>query len=261
MKFSSPITASYRAFEERTLARYRLNVMRTVESKDVVIAAFPKSGNTWMQAIIAGLKYGVDASQAPDSLIQDLVPDLHQNRAARRYDEFVCFKSHHLPRKDFRRVIHLVRDGRDALVSYLHYRRALGFAGSIEELMKENNPIYGNWAIHLRAWGENPYNAEKLLIRYEDLLMDGIVQLQLIADFLNLTVDRERIEDVVRWTTASKLQERERRLGWDSPNWPQEVAFVRRAISGSYRDEMPQEAKMAFESKYGNELRGLGYCT
>src|SRR5207244_4155349 len=67
----------------------------------VFLVAYPKSGITWLQAMVAGAIYGLDPQRAPDSLVQDLVPDVHYKRFYKRYRTSMFFKTHHLPRPEY----------------------------------------------------------------------------------------------------------------------------------------------------------------
>src|SRR4051812_37715144 len=78
--------------------------------EDVFIVGYPKSGNTWFQNLICGLMYGVDSRVCPALLVNDLVPDVHFNEYYHRYSTPMFFKSHSLPRPEYRRVVYLVRD-------------------------------------------------------------------------------------------------------------------------------------------------------
>ena len=55
-----------------------------IDPSDIIIAGYPKSGNTWSQVLISGLVYGVSPTFTPDSVVQDLVPDVHYRRFYRR---------------------------------------------------------------------------------------------------------------------------------------------------------------------------------
>ena len=75
---------------------------------DIFIAGYPKSGNTWLQNLITGIYFGVDPDLAPDTLIQELVPDIHFKKYYRRLKTPMFFKTHYLPRPEYKRVIYLV---------------------------------------------------------------------------------------------------------------------------------------------------------
>jgi hypothetical protein len=47
---------------------------------DIFVCAYPRSGNTWFQNLVAGVAHGVDPEFAHDSLIQDLVPGVNCSR-------------------------------------------------------------------------------------------------------------------------------------------------------------------------------------
>ncbi|WP_171176789.1 sulfotransferase domain-containing protein [Ruegeria sp. HKCCD8929] len=245
-----------RTFRQYGLARFDAEAVR---DSDVVIAAWPKSGNTWMQCLVAGLQYGVDSSNAPDRLIQTLVPDLHQNRTGVVMSDTMAFKSHHTPQPQFRRVIHLVRDGRDALVSYWHFRKALGYTGGISDLMGETDKVYSNWWEHTKSWRTNPHGAEILTMRYEDLLSDPQPQLRRVAKFLDINCDDERLAQVISTSSFSRMQKREKKQGWDNKVWPKDAMFVRRGVSGAFLDEMSPEDIAAFETRCGDVLQDMGY--
>src|ERR1035441_1450445 len=99
--------------------------MGSYQPDDLFIIGFPKSGHTWTQNLIAEALYGFSAETTPDKLIQDLVPDIHYRKYYKRYHSPMFFKAHALPAPEFRRVIYLLRDGRDAIVSYLHHLEAI----------------------------------------------------------------------------------------------------------------------------------------
>jgi hypothetical protein len=107
------------------LAAANLRLITDSDADDIFVAGYPRSGNTWMQYLLAGVIFGTDSRLTPDSLIQDLVPDVHYKRFYRRYRTPTFFKTHDLPQPRYRKVIYLVRDGRDAMVSYFHYLNAL----------------------------------------------------------------------------------------------------------------------------------------
>ncbi len=230
------------------------------EPTDVYIVAYPKSGITWFQSLVAGAVYGLDPEQAPDRLTQDLVPDVHYKSCYKRYRTAMFFKSHHLPRPEYRRVVYLLRDGRDVVVSYWHHLRALGRDDlDLAEVISGNNLFPCKWHEHVARWTANPFDAEILLIRYEDLQADAVRELARFCAFIDEPRDAAELARVAAKCSFAAMRRREERFGWDNAAWPRDKPFVRRGITGSYRDEMPLEVLTAFLAQAEPTLRQYGY--
>lgn len=234
------------AYLEREMARHGVYRTQFLRPQDTMIVGFPKSGHTWMQSLVVSLKYGLDPRIADDQLIQDLLPDLHQRRWHKRYSDAMCFKSHMLPRSDFRRVIYLLRDGRDVMVSYYHFRQAWGYDGSFLDRISDEHPEYKTWAQHVDTWLDNPFKADIIYIRYEDLLDEPTRVLRDICSFLGLDTSAAEIETAAVRCSFKNMRSKEDRLGRPNPSWPPDKRFMRRGVSGSYKDEMPQEVLREF---------------
>lgn len=229
--------------------------------EDIFLVAYPKSGITWLQHLVAGIIYGLDPAYAPDALVQELVPDVERKRFYKRFRTPMFFKSHHLPQPEYQRVVYLLRDGRDAMVSYWHFRRALEGEGVdfLEMVQKGVGLIPCKWHEHVEAWLANPFGAQMLLLRYEELLENPLGALQRFCEFVGEPRDQGFLQKVAQGASFARMREKEIRYGWDNPRWPRDRFFVRRGQVGSYKDEMPPEVLQAFLQEAGETLRKLGY--
>ena len=229
---------------------------------DVFIVGYPKSGNTWFQNLVSGVVYGMNPLYAPDTLIQELVPDIHQKRYYKRFWTPMFFKSHFLPQPDYKRVVYLLRDGRDAMVSYFHYLTARkGYEPDFAEMVKTGEGIFCKWHTHVEAWLSNPFDAEILTIKYEDLKNDPVHELQRFCNFANVDRDISWLERVAENSAFEKIQEKEKtgRYYMEDPKWPKDKLFTRRGIVGSYKDEMPPEVLALFLQDAQDVLLRSGY--
>ena len=161
---------------------------------DIFIAGYPKSGNTWMQVLVSCITYGIDPDTSPDSLVQELVPDIHYKAHYKRFRETSCFKTHDLPRPEYRRVINIVSDGRDVLCSYKPYSEGLGGTFDTDSAIDDGSGLpFGAWQDHALAWDRNPFGAEKIVVRYEDLIDDCVGELGRISRFIGITRTRSEL--------------------------------------------------------------------
>lgn len=231
-------------------------------TRDIFVVGYPKSGNTWFQVLVAGAVYGVLPDIVPMSLVQELVPDVHKTPWYKRHAEAMFFKSHDLPDPRFRRVIYLLRDGRDAMVSYLHYqeaheRRQLDFAA----FLQDNQRLHPcKWHKHVQAWLANPYQAEMIFVKYEDLKTDPEKELRRVCEFAGLKRSADVLELAARSATFDRMRAKEASEGPFSKSWPKDKFFCRRGQVGSYREEMPREVLEGFMQEAAPMLHECGYC-
>lgn len=187
---------------------YLLWLVLTVYASNVRVF----EGNFWLRFLLAHtwLYSGATESEAvwhreiDFNSIEDTIPDLEYGPNRRVYhlhDKLRAFKSHQpfataaIPGKcaetvgrmddyqcacpncppKWRRILHLVRDGRDVMCSYYHFRRGLGNLEppdmSFEDFLKVDlYPGFG-WSRHVRSYldlrGNSTYDV--LTVKYEDL--------------------------------------------------------------------------------------------
>src|ERR1700740_2737717 len=180
---------------QEALSAARLLRITEWEPTDIFVVGYPKSGNTWVQYLVAGLLFGVDVRVAPDLLIQDLVPNLYYQKFYRRYFAPTFFKTHDLPHPQYRRVIYLIRDGRDVMVSYFHHLSALDNPPDFLKLVKTGQGLFPcRWHEHVEAWTRNPHGAQMITVSYEMLKENPLAELHRICDFANISRDQEMLE-------------------------------------------------------------------
>lgn len=251
-----------REFNRQLQQRTGLIPIDQTRPEDIFVVGYPKSGNTWMQYLIAGLIFGMDIRLVPDALVLTVVPDVHFVRYYRRYLSQTFFKTHDLPRPYHRRVVYLVRDGRDVMVSYLHHLTALaGQVPDLQNIVATGEGLFpSRWHEHVESWLANPYGAELITISYEALKKNTGAELQRLCEFAGLQRNRELLEMVASTCSFNSMREKEQKQGWDERTiWPKDKAFVRRGVVGSFKDEMPPAALETFMQMSSTTLKRIGY--
>jgi Sulfotransferase domain len=191
-------------------------------ARDIFLVTYPRSGTTWISCAAAGLLF----QKSPDSLteVDWLVPDVHvlpeksQVPAADQY----LIKSHFPlngtggPFGDYRRVIYLIRDPRDVMLSYHRYVQFLSkYPGDLKEFAMDwvAGRIWPcSWQEHVNSWlaprlRKAPF--ELTVLRYEDFIADPVGQTLILAKALGVDPGGARIEEIVADTTPDSMRQRE----------------------------------------------------
>lgn len=229
-----------------------------ISKDDIFIVGYPKSGITWFRVMAAAALYGADPEYLPNSLLDWLVPELIDPICYKRWQTPMLFKTHELPNPKFRRVVYLVRDGRDVVVSYYHFLKALGENVDFATMVQPDYNIYPcPWDKHVKAWLSNPYASEILMIKYEDLKARPVDELRRFCDFLGVSRSDTLLNLIAEKSSFENMRAKERKEGFHT--FPRDKAFIRRGVVGSFKDEMPKDALEKFTSQSKEALERLGY--
>jgi hypothetical protein len=216
------------------------------------VASYPRSGNSLLRSSLVrycgvrSTSIYVESGQMGLGAISSDPRPLELLRALR---STVPVKTHKLDlASDPEPAIYIVRDGRDAAVSYAHFLRRKE-ANTAEEALRgtmaqviEGQLGFGSWSEHVRTWTSR--QAPTYLVRYEDLVeaparvaRETAAELGLFVPPLNGSPRPPSFEE-----------ERLRR-----------PMLIRRGVVGSWKTEMPAGLEARFWELHGVQMTALGY--
>ena len=233
------------------------------EEQDIFVCGYPKSGNTWMQSVIASLYYGMSSENVNNRIAQELVVDVHSRRYYKRFDKISFFKSHHLPQKKYNNVIYIVREGKDVITSYYHYLHILNKGKDVNSLIDSEEFLYPcYWHKHIESWLNNPYNAKIIYIRYEDLLNDFVKVMEKLCVFLDITRTKEELIMLSENLKIDKMRTdiyNSGGMGEKKFMGEKSKKFFRKGTNGDYQNLMSEAQIEKFNEYSKNALRKFGY--
>ena len=238
---------------------------------DVFLVSYPKSGNTWTRFLIANLVF---PEKQPDfANLNELIPDPEglskrhlENMPRPRY-----IKSHQYFDPRYKKLIYIVRDPRDVVLSEFHFdikRRAISEDYPLQQFVSrfvrgELNHPYGTWGENAASWFYTRRQGPQfLLVRYESLQSQAIDEMEKIAEFLGVSADPERIAFAIQQSSADRMRELEKKQGmlWSSTRETrQDKPFVRAAKAGGWKNELPEASVAEIEGAWGGLMREIGY--
>nr|GLL35447.1 flavonol sulfotransferase-like [Ipomoea trifida] len=195
---------------------------------DVLLASFPKSGTTWLKALLFSIvnraTYNVDDMMHPllNSNPHELVPWLetyaYTNRTNPRPPQSFLLSTHlaypSLPeqiRSSSCRIVYVFRDPKDVLVSYWHFLDKLRPKGSSSISLQE---AFNQFSRGASPWGPywdhvtGYYKAsiqfpnKVFFVRYEDLKTETVFHVKRLAEFVGWPFsEEEENEGVVQKIT------------------------------------------------------------
>lgn len=242
----------------------------TVRDSDVFLVSFPRSGNTWVSFLMGNL-----VTRDEPVTFENLhlfVPDIYSHHESHLLSlpPPRVLKSHEVFSPAYPRVIYVVRDPRDVVVSFFHYQRkfrqiddALSLDDFTERFIDGRVGAFGSWGEHIGCWvGAREADPRFLLVRYEDLSADPAAQLRRIVGFMGVGADDARIAWAIDQSSRPNMQRLEREAAQRMPYLKesrQDVLFVRSATTGSWRTELDPAWGRRMTARWGRALAMAGY--
>ncbi len=184
---------------------------------DVIITPYAKSGTTWVQQIVHGLRTRGDMNfDEITSVIPwlEMAHDLGMDVEHPQVAQPRAFKSHlrwELVPKGAR-YIYVIRDPKDVAVSMYHFMAGWWFeSASIplsvfarEQFLQPQSPN-AYWA-HIRSWWPHRDDPNVLFLCYEDMKNDLPLTVRRIAAFIGCALDDELLALVVRQSSIEFMR-------------------------------------------------------
>jgi hypothetical protein len=240
----------------------------TMRPADLFLCSYPKSGTTWLGFLLAQiLKADADEQLGLDSFNQ-YVPDVNLNYTKRgtlvEYSGlpdprfFLCHATFdaNLPK-----VIYVLRDPRDVMVSYWHYQKLLSadFNQSLGEYLRSDTHWPCEWDEHVASWLLPRRHPNLLVVRYEDLHTRAPAILREVLDMAGVKCEPARIDAAVEASRFARMRAAEERFGVANKSAKSQERFIRKGRVGGWREEMSDEDVKILQEKYGEVLREVGY--
>ncbi len=222
------------------------------------IASFPRSGNTFVRNILHEV-YGLESSEYHREEDYHLDAD---------YVSFPFVKTHLLPSQldpsdpDIK-AVYIVRDGRDTMVSIAHQRSDIVAPGTdYQENLKaaifaEKDSFFGGWSKNVEDW----VSRADLVIRYEDLLLDPIGQIERLRSICELPEpDQSKVPSFESLKKGNAAYGARKSWGYSEEESTElaEKAF-RKGKTGAWKTDMPDELHDLFWTYHGITMEKLGY--
>lgn len=277
--------------------------------KLIWIAAYPKSGSTWIRLFVAHLMAETGSAEGIRDLVSrvpvdfgllgfdtalgiklaDLTPEeavllkprrleaearhLPQPTLFRTHDAWVCTSLGEpiLSTAATAGAIHLVRDPRDIAVSFAEFfdcsqdEAIARMADPAYRLEFDPDALAGpqvpitllDWSRHCLSW-LSADAVPRLLVRYEDLLVDPIGEFTRLASFAGLPSAPEPIAAAVAETRFERLKARDQREGFALRGDGRSHFRVGRA--GGWREALTPAQARRIEQDHGEVMARLGYA-
>lgn len=247
-----------------------------VSSSDVFVCSWPKSGTTWMQAIVAHL---VAPDRSSWEHVSEVTPfydaaaswegggpsprlaALFAARGRRCWNTHVPWTL--MPKGAT--YVYVVRDQRDALGSFWHHLRnqrgdAGTYEGSLADFAKasvDGAEPYGAWAAHLADWSHAVGDARVLFVRYEDMKADPRGSVAAVAAHLGIAASDAEIDAVVARTSFAAMKEDKARYNPRSVDWAPGYEFLRAGRVGDGAAALDDDAKALLDADKARRLDGI----
>jgi hypothetical protein len=255
---------------ERARGLHRPGRSLLILPDDIFLVSFPKSGNTWTRFLLANLRFPNEPATWAN--INRLIPDptATSKKDFDRMPRPRIIKSHECFDPRYPRVVYIVRDPRDVVLSQYHYHRKLRKIEDDSPLEKfvtrflagETCP-HGSWGQNIATWLYTSEGSPRfLLLRYEDLIADTAKELSKVVDFLQFSAGPESIAQAVERSSADRMRSMEKSQTDKNglvKGSRKDLSFVRAAGSGGWRSELPAPMVARIESAWGPLMKHLGY--
>ena len=215
------------------------------------LVSFPKTGRTWLNYM---LKQMVKQSNHPLKNNENFIFNEHDNSEiiienGTRNNPLDVFKFTSRNRYRRGKVLFLVRDPRDVVVSHFHQvtKRAKNpfVFNSISDFVKDDILGFKRIIQYYNLWFfQKDIPKDFLLIKYEDLLNQGVDTLSEINKFFNIDISKDKIEKIYSESSANKMRkkEKENKLeGFTDFGKDRDKLKVRNAKIGGFINELSED--------------------
>lgn len=250
----------------RRIQRYGRKIsdhLRSFEDKGydrpVIVAGYPKSGNTWLARVVAeaigcpvlgyaGLKeHGEIAMEGLERASRTYVLKSHHTREML---DLVCHPD--------LRILTVVRDPRDIAVSGKHYFFK-GLTDAEHKMVQTMTNRAGGARWDRRSWSEyvDPFLDPRIpAVRYEDMLRAPAETLQLLFRKACIPVDPAKLAAAIENQSFEKACQR-----FSTEQDPAKLQHMRQGRAGAYRHELSQESRQRLTRALAPTMVDLNYLS
>lgn len=239
-------------------------------SADVFLVSYPRSGNTWSRFLIANtLKVHYQIERNVNFFtIQEIIPDIHTHRNIPLESPFYIYglpriiKSHSSYNPFYNRVIFLVRNPKDVIVSYYHYlitHEVIPSHWTLTQFIQHKQYGISPWLKHTKSWISNSKQGQNIQIfTYENMLNSPKENLSKIMNLLGIETNESTLEKAISLTSKEKMKESEKSTISTLRIKNQKIPFVRQGESDTIKKLNVKESQL-IEEKAKEIIQVLGY--
>ena len=203
-----------------------------LSKNDLILASFPKSGNTWLRFILANIikeynRYSqeIDFVSMNNEYILGQSHKWWQHKPHRPFPRI--FTTHGEYNRRMKNIIYIIRKPEDVFRSYYFYlrdRKGNKSYPNIKSLLEDKKIGISQWKKH----AENYISKADLVIRYEDMLNDTFKEVKKVSDLLSnkfdINLDQRTINKAIEASSRENMRKIEKEKGLprkkkDNPNY------------------------------------------
>ncbi len=179
---------------------------------DAFIAAFPRSGSTWLRTMLVN---AIDstAMSNPD-VFNARIPavSIRNAKNINALESPRIIMTHSVYRRSINKALYLVRDGRDAFISSYHYHvtRNKHRLSMDDYYQQYRNHYYGRtWEEHVESWlgdGRNELGVNSIVVKFEELKHDPKRSLKRAVGFFDLDIDETALDKAIENSSLDKAR-------------------------------------------------------
>ena len=272
------------------------------------LASYPKSGNTWVRSFLSAYYFTEDGSFEFDLLenfkkfpsedfikhrlddpgeiikfwkpVQEQILKNKDITFLKTHNCLMSINGHKFTTTRFTKgVIYIVRDPRNVLTSF-SYHTDTSYNEALEFMMKEDTILYNkktenynsvdfisSWSNHYKTWlSNNPF--KKIVIKYENLLIDGENEFKKLIKFINLltglekNINDNKFEKALETTSFLNLQKKEKDGKFNEnvfSNSNKKLNFFNLGKNNNWRNILPTDIKEKSNKVFLEDIKYFKY--